>query len=152
MSKPLYTLQSILLEDRTLGSIISPDGEVLSKTLELPWKDNQRSISCICEGIFPVTKEKPIPMDDPNTDEDESGGRIYRPYWHFRMHDVPNRSGILWHRGVLPKHSKGCILVGSRFGGYFTKTPTLLDSKAKLEWLVANLPDKFDLQVIRKKI
>lgn len=146
----LYLLDRVYLADRTLGSIYSPQGGLICKTLELPWLENKRSVSCIPEGKYRVTKEKPIPHDDPNTDEDESGGRIYRPYWHFRLHGVPGRSGILIHRGNNPTHSQGCILVGARFGDFNTSLPTLEDSGKKLQWMTDNLPDEFDLLIEKK--
>jgi hypothetical protein len=147
---PLYLLERVYLPSRTLGSIISPQGGLICKTLELPWKDNQRSISCIIEGKHLVTKEDPIPEDDPNTEADESGGRKPRPYKHFRLHKVPGRSGVLIHPGVDIIHSLGCILPGGRFANYNTATPTLADSKKKLEWMVENLPEKFYLLIEKK--
>lgn len=150
MTLPLYLLDRVYLPDRTLGSIYSPQGGIICKTLELPWKDNQRSISCIPEGKYRVTKEKPIPKDDPATEVDESGGRIFRSYWHFRLHKVPDRSGILIHRGVDPTHSQGCILVASRFKDVQTEKPSLADSKPKLHWMVNNMPDEFFLLISKK--
>lgn len=134
--------ERVYLPDRTLGSYYW-DGEMIAKVLELPWLDNKRAISCILEGIFPVTKEKPIPENDP-------WGRKYRPYWHFRIHDVPNRSGILIHRGVDVKHSKGCQLPGSRFNDFYTSQPTVAESAKKLQWLVNHLPDKFEIEIRTK--
>lgn len=148
--KPLYLHERVYLPDRTLGSWYSPQGGLICKVLELPWKNNERSVSCIPEGKYAVTKEKPIPKDDPTTEVDESGGRIFRPYWHFRIHNVKNRSGILVHRGVIPKHSLGCQVVGARFKDFYTDYPSLEDSAAKLQWMVDNLPDEFDLLIEEK--
>lgn len=146
----LYLLERVYLSDRTLGSIISPQGGLICKTLELPWKDNQRSISCIPEGKYQVLKMPPIPGDNPSTPEDESGGRHPRPYWHFRLPKVPGRSGILIHRGTDPNHSQGCILVGGRFKDYSSDAPGLAESGAKLQWMVDNMPDEFDLLIEKK--
>lgn len=146
----LYLLERVYLPDRTLGSIIGPQGGIIAKTLELPWLDNQRSVSCIPEGKYKVLKMPPIPGDNPNTPVDESGGRHPRPYWHFRLPSVPGRSGILIHRGTNPAHSQGCILVGSRFGNYNTEHPILEDSGVKLQWLVDNLPEEFELLIEKK--
>jgi len=146
----LYLLDRAYLPDRTLGSIYSPQGGLICKTLELPWLENKRSISCIPEGKYRVTKEKPIPKDDPNTETDESGGRHERPYWHFRVHGVKDRSGILIHRGTNPHHSQGCLLVGARFGNFDGAFPTLEDSGKKLQWMTDNMPDEFNLLVEAK--
>lgn len=136
-------LERVYLHDRTLGSFYWKD-QVIAKTLELPWRDNKRAISCILEGIFRVTKEQPIPPNDP-------WGRKERPYWHFRVHNVPNRSGILIHKGVKPEHSKGCILPGTRFADANTSAPVLESSGIKLQWMVDNLPQEFELEIITKE-
>lgn len=146
----LYLLERVYLADRTLGSIISPQGGIICKTLELPWLDNKRSVSCIPEGKYKVTKQPPILADDPNTEEDESGGRHPRPYSHFRFTKVKDRSGILIHRGTEVTHSQGCILVGSRFKDYNTDQPSLGESGIKLQWMVDNMPDEFELLIEKK--
>lgn len=140
---PVYVLDRVYLADRALGSIISPNGGLICKTLELPWKDNQRSISCIPEGKYLVTLSGPVLQDDPNTEEDESGGRHPRNYAHYIVHKVPGRSGILIHRGKTPEWSKGCITVGGRFGNFNTSEPTLEDSSNKLLWMTEYLPQKY---------
>lgn len=137
-------IKRVKLEDRTLGSMVR-DGEIIAKTLELPWKENKRGISCIINGIYLTTKEAPIPADDPNTEEDESGGRKERPYWHFRYHGIPGRQGVLMHPLGDTKDSLGCVGPASRFIDIYTSQPKFnyQDSKAKLAWLVKQLPDKF---------
>lgn len=132
-------IERVKLSDRTLGSWYV-NGKLICKTLELPWKDNKRRISCIPNGKYQVTKEPPIPKDDPS-------GRKYRPYPHFRIHGVPNRSGILVHRGRKPPHSAGCILVGLNFTGFSTATPELEYSKEALQQLVDIMPDGFILEI-----
>ena len=139
--------ERVYLPDRTLSTLWDGD-QPLSKILELPNRNNQRSISCIPEGIYYVTKEQPIPADDPTTEEDESGGRRERPYVHFRYHNVPGRRGILIHPGTDVDDSLGCQLPGSRFIG--TDKPTLEGSKKKLAWLVQYLPDEFEVEIVRK--
>jgi hypothetical protein len=75
-------------------------GEILLRgltfpTLELPWQQNQRSISCIPAGTYPWQKIR------------RSSNRGHA-IW---IRDVPNRSEILVHQGSKPHHSKGCVLV-----------------------------------------
>jgi hypothetical protein len=148
---PQYLLNRVYLEDRTLGSIISPQGGLIAKTLELPWKDNQRSISCIPEGEYLVTTSGPVLKDDPNTEVDESGGRHPRPYSHYIVHDVPGRSGILIHVGYNPLWSQGCILVSTGFANVNSDAPTLeKDSGEKLAWMIENLPKTFRLLIDKK--
>lgn len=150
MELPIYLLERIYLPDRTLGSILSPQGGGICKTLELRWANNQRSISCIPEGEFLVTYSDPVLKDDPATEEDESGGRHPRDYAHYIVHDVPGRSGILIHRGHTPSWSLGCITAGGRFGNFTTSAPTLEDSKEKLQWMTENLPRRWRLLIEAK--
>lgn len=147
---PLYLLERVYLKDRTLGSIISPEGGLIAKTLELPWLENARGKSCIPEATYHVIYSKAVAKDNPDTPIDESGGRIYRPYPHYIVLDVKGRSGILIHRGTNPSHSLGCILVGGRLTDVATTTPSIADSAAKLTWMTDNLPKKFRLLVEEK--
>jgi len=147
---PLYLLERVYLKDRTLGSIYSEQGGLICKTLELPWLDNARKISCIKEGTYTVTWSPPVLADNPDTPQDESGGRARRVYEHYIVHNVPGRSGILVHRGSNPTHSQGCLLVASRFKDENSAAPTLEDSANKLAWMTANMPKKFRLLIEQK--
>lgn len=75
------------------------NGERFCDTLELPYKDNQRSVSCIPAGQYKVRLRTPR----------ESATR---DYIHLLVQDVPNRDYILFHRGNSAKDTRGCILVG----------------------------------------
>jgi hypothetical protein len=144
---PTYLEERVYLPDRTLSSLISPQGGLICKILERAWVNNQRSISCIPEGKYLVTWSPPVLQDDPTTEIDESGGRHTRPYEHYIIHDVPGRSGILMHAGTDVDDSEGCQLVGSRFRDVNTPKPSLSESRVKLAWMTANLPKKFWLLI-----
>lgn len=75
------------------------NGERICDTLELPWRDNKRSVSCIPAGEYKVRFRYPR----------ESATRNYL---HLLIKDVPNRNYILFHRGNSAKDSRGCVLVG----------------------------------------
>lgn len=95
---------------QTKGDLtIKKDGSAYRcKTLELPWKDNEKQISCIPEGKYPVKI------------------RYSKKYGtHLHIQNVPNRDLILIHWGNFagsknPKSGtadiKGCILVGQTYG------------------------------------
>jgi hypothetical protein len=84
---------------RTLGAMF--DGtERVCETLELPWCDNQRGISCIPEGIYECKRAL-------------SPSRGYPVYW---LQDVPGRQDVQIHIGNFPKDIRGCILVGTKRG------------------------------------
>jgi len=87
-------------EDGTNGDLY--DGEMLiSSTIELPWRENQRMISSIPEGRYELVKRY----------TDKRG-------WHLLVTGVPNRSGILFHpANDAKKELKGCIAPVSRIVG-----------------------------------
>tara|TARA_R110000765_G_scaffold396099_1_gene489892 strand:+ start:762 stop:1310 length:549 start_codon:yes stop_codon:yes gene_type:complete len=82
----------------TLGKMFL-NGEMFCDTLELPWLDNQRSISCIPSGEYKVRLRL-------------ARESATRDYLHLLVQDVEGRSYILVHIGNYPKDTKGCILVG----------------------------------------
>ena len=94
----LLLIRDTFSENSTIGELFL-NGERMCDTLELPYKDNQRSISCIPSGEYKVRMRYPR----------ESATR---EYLHLLIKDVPNRDYILIHRGNKPSHSKGCVLLG----------------------------------------
>ena len=95
----LLIIRDTFTEKSTIGRLFI-NGESFCDTLENPWIDNQRSISCIPEGQYKVRLRPPI----------ESATR---DYLHLLVQDVPNRDYILFHRGNTAKDTSGCILVGN---------------------------------------
>ena len=88
----------------TPGRIIFPGGRLF--TLELPWLDNRRKLSCIPEGTYRCVARK--------------SPRFGLVYW---VTDVPNRDLILLHSGnwagaipTFKTHVQGCILLGMKRG------------------------------------
>jgi hypothetical protein len=82
-------------------------GDFNCKTLELPWRDNQRQISCIPPGEYKV--------------ELRLSNKYGRIYW---VRKVPDRTYILIHSGNyagdkskgFKTHVMGCILLGKTHG------------------------------------
>lgn len=119
---------------QTLGELTVFDGDEViftCKTLELPWKDNKKNISCIPEGNYEVKK------------------RYSERYkHHFHILNVPDRSFILIHSGNYYTHTQGCILVGE------THTDINADgfrdvtsSRKTIALLNQNLPDNFEINI-----
>ena len=94
----LLIIRDTFTEESTIGELFL-NGERMCDTLELPWKDNQRSISCIPEGVYKVRLR---------TARESST----RNYLHLLVEDVKDRSYILFHRGNSAKDTRGCVLVG----------------------------------------
>ena len=94
----LLLIRDTFTEESTVGELFI-NGERICDTLENPWRDNQRNISCIPEGEYPVRLRLAR----------ESASR---DYLHLLVQDVPNRDWVLVHRGNFPSQTKGCVLVG----------------------------------------
>tara|TARA_Y100000114_G_scaffold28390_1_gene24166 strand:+ start:3051 stop:3590 length:540 start_codon:yes stop_codon:yes gene_type:complete len=107
----LLIIRDTFTDLSTIGKLYI-NGELFCDTLELPWRDNQRSISCIPHGEYKVNLR---PARQSAT----------RDYLHMIVLDVPNRSYILFHRGNKPSHTRGCILVGQSRQRDFVGNSTL---------------------------
>lgn len=103
----------------TFGVLLK-DNIPYAVTLERPWLDNQRKVSCIPEGTYKCLRCRVSP--DYMSDSPRFGDT-------FQIYDVPDRSNILFHKGNLNDDSYGCVLVGEQFG-VLNRTPGILASKA----------------------
>lgn len=68
------------------------------KTLELPWKDDKKNVSCI-----PAGKYKAFLRTD-------------HKIWRVELTGTGNRTHIQIHNGNYPSQIDGCILVGTTAG------------------------------------
>ncbi len=103
-----------------------------SFTLELPWINNERYVSCIPLGSYDVTKRHSARFGD-----------------HFHVLGVPGRRLILIHHGNFYHDTKGCILPGKTLAdidndGYRDVT----HSKQTMIELNSLLPERFNLTVL----
>ena len=102
ISKPnninLLIIRDTFTDESTIGELFV-NGERFCDTLELPYRDNQRSISCIPTGEYKVRLRY-------------ARESATRNYLHLLVQDVKDRSYILFHRGNTAKDTRGCILVG----------------------------------------
>ena len=149
MILPRYKLERVYLPTATPGSIYTPSGLIVCKTLELAWRGNAISsdpdqASCIMEGIFLFVHQPP------------GHGRNYE---YFRCVHAPGRnwspetkmSSILIHPANRVDQLLGCIAPGSRH--LDINNDGIIDvaeSTKKLEWMVKNMPKAFELQIVKK--
>ena len=86
--------------DGTNG-ILQCEGKIICKTIELPWKKNERGVSCSPEGKYFIRKR-------------------YSPKfkWHLEVVSVKNRSYILFHpaNNALTELN-GCIAPVTKLSG-----------------------------------
>lgn len=83
---------------RTFGVLIGAFGP-FAVTLEDPWNQNRRNISCIPPGNYVCQRVNSPKFGDT-----------------FEVTKVPGRSHILFHKGNTEEDTHGCILVGEEFG------------------------------------
>ena len=90
--------------------VLKADDIPFCLTLERPWLNNKRNISCIPSGFYYCSR-----VDSPKFGNT------------FRVTDVPGRSHILFHKGNLMDDTHGCIILGEEFG-YLNKQIAVLSS------------------------
>ena len=95
----LLIIRDTFTEKSTIGKLFI-NGESFCDTLENPYINNERNISCIPEGRYKVRLR--LPRESATRD-----------YLHLLVQDVPNRDWILVHIGNYPSQTQGCILVGN---------------------------------------
>ncbi len=97
---------------------------------------------------FALTLEPALPIPpgvyDCKRDFYHAGG-----YETFEITDIPNRSRILFHKGNLPEHTRGCVLVGEEFG-LLDNRPAILASGRGFAEFMEKLEGKqsFRLEVV----
>jgi hypothetical protein len=114
--KTVFLVRTITSDQGTEGFLIEPESGFSCKTLELPWRENKRSISCIPSGEY-IVKIRQSP-------------RYGRIYW---VTNVPERSWILIHSGNVAgdvekgfrTHVQGCILLGKKHGILYNQRAVL---------------------------
>lgn len=79
--------------DKGVSGTISLNGKRLCDSIEPPWRNNQRQISCIPEGRYQLTHRLSLRFGH-----------------HFLVNNVPGRSAILIHAfNHALRESRGCI-------------------------------------------
>lgn len=86
------------------------DDEFACYTLENPWLNNERRISCIPAGTYEIKFRR---VGGWFKQAQETFPELHNPvFGMLEIHDVPERDYILIHWGNYPKDTDGCILVG----------------------------------------
>lgn len=83
------------------NGVLSHEGRVVCETIELPWRNNKKRVSCIPEGRYRLVKR-------------------YHPQrgWHLLVAHVPQRELILIHpANYAMRELQGCIAPVSKCSG-----------------------------------
>jgi hypothetical protein len=86
--------------DRGTLGVLLVDEKLVCWTLELPWKDNERNVSCIPTGEYTISYEW--------------SNKYEMKLWELK--GVENRSEVKIHKGNYLSDILGCILVGTDIG------------------------------------
>jgi len=113
-------------DEGTFGLLTCPPVGFAAFVCELPWRNNQTSISCIPPGEYVALPHL-----------SHTFGRVY---W---LQDVPGRSFIYIHPGNVGgdeakgyrSHTEGCILPGRRRGALWGQEAVLMSRPTVTEFL-----------------
>ena len=116
----------------TLGTLVM-DGFPEFATLEPPWKNNEKNVSCIPEGEYRCVK-------------------VRSPKFGvtFEVVSVPDREFIRFHEGNWAKNTKGCPLLGLSYRRS-PRGPMITQSVRAMERFMKKLDGEgsFTLRVVR---
>ena len=119
---------------QTLGRLyLYDDADLVFQccTMELPWINNQKRISCIPKGRYLVKKH--------------TSSKYGECFW---VQDVPDRTEILIHLGNYNFNTLGCILPGRRFLDINNDgLRDVISSGNTMKDLRKLLPNKFHLNI-----
>lgn len=105
---------------------------LICRTLEKPWLNNIKSLSCVPNGKYYATKEI-HPKFGPTV----------------RIHKVIDRTGILIHRGNFYWNTSGCVLVGTHLVDLnFDKEQDVANSRAAMQDLYDSLSNTFTIEFL----
>lgn len=100
-------------------------------TLELPWKNNEVSVSCIPEGVYQCEW-----INSPNLG------------WCYAVNNVYGRTVIRIHSGNYTSQIEGCILVGASHADINGDGKLdVTSSRNTLDALYSKLGNTFTLQI-----
>jgi hypothetical protein len=114
-------LQRLTTSDEGTFGALLVNGRPYYVTLELPWKNNQKDISCVPPGTYKATRMF-----------SEKFKKVV-----FVLHNVSGRDLIEFHIGNSIENTNGCILLGSEFN----KTEyAIVDSRVAFDDFMIRMP------------
>lgn len=116
--KTLELIRVAMSLDFGTTGVLKFEGVPFALTMERPWLNNQKGISCVPEGTW-------------------MNKRVTSPKFGdtFELVGVNGRDKILYHRGNIQDDSHGCIIIGEQFEVLDGKPAVLASSKGFGEFL-----------------
>lgn len=102
-----FFIQRVAFRDDGVFGVLLDGDLPFAVTLERPWLNNKRQVSCIPTGAYDIVPCSMSP--DYGFKPSAKFGDTYQ------VLAVPDRSLILFHAGNKMKDSNGCILVGEQY-------------------------------------
>lgn len=121
-------LQRLTTSKEGTYGVLLINGRPYFTTLELPWKDNLRNISCIPPGMY---KAK----------------RMYSEKFKkivFVLENVPDRDLIEIHIGNKIEDTEGCILLGTE---YNVMSVGIVNSRAAFSDFMIMMPNELTISI-----
>lgn len=113
----LFRLIRIAHLDQSTFGVLLDNKTPFCLTLERPWLDNKRSISCIPEGYYICHRVASPKFGDT-----------------FEVTEVKERSHILFHKGNISEDTHGCIILGEQYEPLGEENAVLASGKAFKEF------------------
>lgn len=142
MRKNIFLIRGDSDDQGTIGRLMSFEDDFSCYTIELPWRDNMKSISCIPDGMY-VCEIRQSPKFGTT----------------FHVTNVEGRKYVLMHSGNFAgdvykgykTHSHGCILLG-RKAVVMCGQKAVTNSRTTMgEFMRVMGADEFNLHIINNK-
>lgn len=127
-------------ENETLGKIYI-EHEFICHTIELPWRDNKQSISCIPEGCYPL-KLRYSPIVKRTTKGDYEEG--------YEITNVPDRIYVMIHVANRASELEACVAPGMKRGKLYGEN-AVLQSRVAFDKLMERLEERNEWEIVISK-
>jgi hypothetical protein len=130
-----YTLGYLFVKTSESNEYIT--NGILLRTLEPPWKNNERNVSCIPEGKYKFQRYRSGKFKQAfkvyqELKTYERDGTPFARCTGTLFHDHSSRSDILIHSGNFLENTQGCILVGLKAELSSNGMPNLTESRVAI--------------------
>ena len=135
------TLQTFTTPMCTIGKFYDDKNNQICVTMEKPYLDNQKDISCVPPGLYDL-----LPRKSPT-----QGNTYYlsNPKLNVSLNDQAGRTYIQIHVANRASQLKGCIAPGTGFGHYAGEWAVYFSAIAKVKLMRLLNGDKHKLEIFR---